>query len=64
METVTVTMEALISLITTFFSTLFTDWVPELLTMVASQPILALFVVALPICGAVIGYTRRMFSVG
>lgn len=61
MEGVTATMSELLTGIGTVFTQIVT-WVGDIITLITSEPLLMLMVVALPICGVAIGYLRRLIS--
>lgn len=58
-EVVTMTLETLISNISTFFTGAI-GWLEDLVTAVGSQPLLLLFVAIVPLSGYAVGFFKRL----
>lgn len=61
MEGVVTTLADILTGIGTVFTQI-VSWVGDIITLITSEPLLMLMVVALPICGVAIGYLKRLIQ--
>lgn len=56
-----ITMSSILTEIGTFFSQAI-EWLGDVLSVIVSNPVLLILVVAMPVCGFAVGLLRRLMS--